>query len=608
VLTTAIYGNHGLDGKPSLSETDSLASVLQTCQNGRVKLNRAVYILVALQWLTLAESVASPLPGTRLSYWVLSTRTEAAPPFAAVDFIYGPKEQGGHADCRPSNHGQWWQLEIRANPEAATPALCVIRGLTAADPLARPEPLPFVRYQLRIPETGEALEYVEMHSGSALLPPWVDFERQFIPVAAQASRRPGEFPATCLLLGQVLSLQHVGHDAAWTAWSDVKRLALDRELLVGTGRNFKDVEGRRLPQTGQSRDYSYTNFTAADYRTMLEAGMNLFEVAPEQEQWVRAEPVFYLRSAAGTPPLRYPADLYRANYLGAAMFIDEPASIMTWDKYVVGVLTHFSDAAELIEQRTRAAFESEARYSGRNWLEAQLRDAGVNLGDLRLAQKELPVWETHYDTAFYEMKGGGSGIVHEGRYQLSQFDDLVARLTGEKRPHTTQEMLRWYYAFLRGGSRPFGKFWGTAIYGQCDPVIAPGAFTTAYDMGARYFWFWTSDRGHHVPWPEQLALARALKQYAQGHPRPSIYAARPKADRVILLPNGYFATYANPAWQRCLDQEGKSEESRKYHRLMGRLVKAVQECSRRGEDFDIAVDDGRPVKGYRRVVKLSAEE
>ncbi len=585
---------------------DLLASDIQWWQKGGVKLKQLVHISVgSLPILLVAASFAAPAPGTRLSYRVLSARSETPPPFVAVDFIYGPKEPTGHRHQGVPSYGQWWQLEIRTNADAGTLPQCVVRGLTSTDPLARGPKLSFHRYQLRIPETGEALEYVDVHSGAALLPAWVDFEKHFLPSPAAASHRQDGAPQTCTFLGHVLSLHQVGRDSAWTDWPDVKRLEFDREVLVGTGRNFKDAEGRRLPQTPQPRNYTYTNFTAADYRTMIEAGMNLFTVAPEQEQWVRTEPVFYLRSPQGNPPLHYPADLYRANYLGPAMFMDEPAAILTWDKYAGDVLTYFTDAAVLIEKRARATYESEHPHYGRYWLEQQWRSLGVNLGDLRLAQIELPVWETYYDTAFYEMKGGGSGIVHEGRYQLNEFDDLMARFTGEKRRHTVREMLQWHYAFLRGGTRPFGKFWGTAIYGQCDPAIAPEAFTTAYDMGARYFWFWTSDHGHHVPWPEQLALARALKTYAREHPRPSIYAPRPKTDKVILLPDGYFATYADPGCLHFLDKEGRNEASQTSQRLLRRTFNAVRECFRKGEDFDIAVDDGRPVKGYRRVVKLS---
>jgi hypothetical protein len=568
----------------------------------------ACLVLCLLLIVTTRESGAAPAPGTRLSFRILSARAEVAPPFAALDFVYGPKEQTGRKGQGVPKQGQWWQLEIRANAEAGTLPLCLVRGLTTADPLSGHGKLQFARYQLRIPETGEVFEYVDVHSGLALLPAWADFEKHFVPSPAPASHRQDGAPETCEFLGHVLSLHHVGHDGAWTPWFDAKRLTLDREMLVGTGRNFKDAEGRRLPQTAQSRDYTYTNFCAADYQAMFEAGMNLFTIAPEQEQWVRTEPVFYLRTPTGTPPLRYPADLYRANYLGAGMFIDEPASVLTWDKYAAGVVTHFSDAAALVEQRTRATVESECPYYSQYWLERLLTGQGVNFGGMRLAQVELPVWETYYDTAFYEMKGGGSGIVHEGRYQLKEFDDMMARLGGEKRHHSAREMLQWHYAFLRGGSRPFGKFWGTAIYGQCDPALAPEAFATAYDMGARYFWFWTSDHGHHVPWPEQLALSRGLRQYAGEHPRASIYAPKPKTDKAIALPNGYFATYANPSLLRCLDNEGKSEESQKYHLLMGRLVKAVDECFRRGEDFDITVDDGRPIRVYRHVMKLSEKE
>ena len=212
-----------------------------------MKLKEPVSLAIALvSILPVAGSLATPAPGTRLSFRMLSTRTEAAPPVAAVDFLYGPKEQmGPHGSGTPKS-GQWWQLEIRTNADGATPPLCTVRGLTSTDPLAGREKPRFARYQLRIPETGEAVEYVDAHSGSALLPPWVDFEKHFIPSPAEASRRQGGAPETCAFLGHVLSLHHIRQDAAWTAWSDAKRLVLDREVLVGTGRNFKDVEGRRV--------------------------------------------------------------------------------------------------------------------------------------------------------------------------------------------------------------------------------------------------------------------------------------------------------------------------------------------------------------------------
>jgi hypothetical protein len=34
----------------------------------------------------------------------------------------------------------------------------------------------------------------------------------------------------------------------------------------------------------------------------------------------------------------------------------------------------------------------------------------------------------------------------------------------------------------------------------------------------------------------------------------------------------------------------------------------VQECFERGEDFDITVDYGRPIKGCRRMVRLAEKE
>lgn len=549
--------------------------------------------------LLAAHCSGAPETGSRLHYRVLSANSEVAPPFAAVDFVYGPEEKfDGH-------NFRWWQIELRAQAGQTNTPLCIVRCLTSGNPLeGTREGLQIARYQLQIPETGEALEYVEIHSGQALLPSWENFQKYFLPHAASFTQRQNSAPETCEFLGQILTLQNVQADS-WPVWPNVKRLELDREVLVGTGRNFKDQEGKRLSQTPKPQDYTYINFKAEDYRTMIDAGMNLFTIAPDQEQWVRDEPVFYLCPEVRKPPLNYPANLYRPNFLGAGMFMDEPASILTWDKYASGLMSHFSDVAAVLETRTRATFQSSDLYYGCHGLEKQLIDLGVNLGDMRLAQTELPVWETQYDRTFYLMKGGGSGIVHEGRYQLDDFNRQVSRFTGKDPHYTAHQMLQYYYSFLRGGTRPFGKYWGTAIYGQCDPKIAPEAFTLAYDMGARYFWFWTSDHGHHVPWAEQVELSRMLKQHARQHPRPSIFATSRKHGIVIAVPNGCFLSFGSLSGLRGIEQDGKNAASQSYHRLMQHALEAVDDCFQRGQDFDITVADGHRIEGYKRIIKIT---
>jgi hypothetical protein len=330
--------------------------------------------------------------------------------------------------------------------------------------------------------------------------------------------------------------------------------------------------------------------------------MNMFAVNPTHEQWVRSEPVFYLRDAAGVPALRYPADLYRANYRGPVMFVDEPADRVLDQEELRRAGRFASDFSTLIELWTRTSYLS-ADYYGVWRLEAALRSRGVNFGDMRLTQSDYPTWDSYAEAAYYEMKGGVSGIVQEGRYNAASFDAQVLAATGLKWHWSALQLLKFNYSMMRGGARRFGGFWGASIYGQCDPAIAPLALTTAYDMGARYFWFWTSDHAHHLPWNEQMSLARALQEYAAKHPRPSIYAPAPERDAVIAIQNGYLLCLGDFQWNAGPDLE-RRQAGEKYRRVLTRALTAVHECLDRGQDFDIAVDDGRRLEGYRRVIKI----
>lgn len=541
----------------------------------------------------LASSAWSAAPvGNHARFLTLTCKPKTAPPFLIVDFTYGPTEE---IDGQPA---QWWQVEPRTQPEA--PPLYTLQALTSRDPLAGTgEPLRFHRYILHLPETGETLEYRNVHTGRALLPGWKDFERHFVPVPAKGARRPNGLPETCGYLGHVLTLKHIGHNVPFKPLENVKVLELDPELLVGTSRNFRDDECRRLPQTPERQNYNYIPFVKDEYPVMIEAGINLFIVSPEQELWVRGEPVFYIRPVVGKPSMTWPADFHRSNFYGPQMFMDEPSVITVGDELIHRTLWYFSDAAALFERRVREGY-----LPGRIGNEL-MRVA--NMGDLRL-ESDYPVWETYYDTTFYQMVGGAAGVVHEGRYQFEEFDQKVGKWLSSPRKHTAEEQLRYHYAFLRGGTRPFNRTWGTAIYGQCDPTISPLAMTLAYDMGARYIWFWTSDHDHHMPWPEQLELARTLKAHAAAHPRRSIYAPQPVLDLVITIPYGYFLSLEHLWWVRELDEEGKNEASRRFRRLMERAHREIELALERGDDFDVSVDDGREIAGYRRVIRISDAE
>ena len=60
----------------------------------------------------------------------------------------------------------------------------------------------------------------------------------------------------------------------------------------------------------------------------------------------------------------------------------------------------------------------------------------------------------------------------------------------------------------------------------------------------------------------------------------------------------------NSWWVRVLDQEGQNDAAVKYRRLIQRALQATHYCFERGRSFDIVVDDGRPISGYRRSLRL----
>ncbi len=545
---------------------------------------RSILILLLCSWSTFAA--IEPSSGTAAHYVVSSGMTDYNAPFSDVDVLYGPLEKVNRATAR------WEQFTIRNS----TNPLCTVRFLVPQNSHHK-----ILRYQVLI--NTNATEYRDVNTGTALLPDWDQFEHYFLPQPARATAFMEGVPRSCTLLGHFLSLHTNVHGAAWQQWPNVKILDLNREVLVGTGRNAKDAEGHRLPQKPEKHEYTYVEFKADDYRTMIDAGINLFLVAPPQEKWVRDEPVFYLRPPDGAPALSFPADIYRANYLGFTMFMDEPAVLTVFDSKVQHVARSYDDMAQLVEMRTQATYLAAHPY-GERCLENMFKNMGVNFGDMNLLQADFPAWETRLEYGFYEMRGGCNGIVHEGRYNVDSFNNELKTATGKNWNFSADALFKIHFALLRGAAAPFHKFWGTSIYGQCDPMLAPTALTTAYDMGARYFWFWTSDHDHHVPWPEQLALSRTLKEHVSQHTRQSIYKRSPTRDVAIALPDGLCFPFDRFDWVEAPTPQLKANQFAHLQAVRLHTLAAINQCLKRHEDFDITIDDGRRIDGYRRVIRI----
>ncbi len=561
---------------------------------------------LSVRWSLFVAAVVFSVVGTLSAetspwlcghYRVLTGQERKAPPFEAVEICVGDKAEDG----------TWpWQIDVYATDAADAQPLMQLRANTSHPPFDDfGKPLTFDRYILRIPALNETIEYRNIHTGKALLPTWGEFTRHFIPHPVRNTGRQKDVPNSCEYLGHILSLRNVSKKDL-PAWDNAVVLKLDPELLIGTGRTFKDKEGHRLPQQPQRQNYTYIPWTKEDYVAMIEAGHNYFALTPDIVGYLHTQPVFY-RSGASA---QYPADLYRSNMVGPAMFIDEPTCIMTGDKQVINLLHYFTDAAALVTKRVR----TESQRTMYHFESVLSKD--VNFGDMRLAQPDFASWETRYETAFYQLAGGTAGIVHEGRYQLGEFNENLKASTGLDRPMTAEQMFRYYYAFLRGAARHFDKDWGTSIYGQADPKITPLAIDMAYDMGARYVWYWTSDHDHHMPFPEQLDLTRSLKKHMAAKPRPSIRATRPTLDKAIVVPYGYIIALESPTnrknawdlwWVREMDADGKNDVSQRYFRLRKAVLEEVFKSLDAKEDFDILHDDGREITGYRQIIRLKAE-
>ena len=471
------------------------------------------------------------------------------------------------------------------------------------------------RYILQIGD-DTPLEFRDRFTGEPVLPGLGAWQYLF-PRSVDKTVQSNFFPQTVKYLGHTYRLARISDSTESDAPPDTELLSLRPDALIGPPSNTRQVDETRRYDLS---DYELKPLTEADYDEMIAAGINCVRVDTEQVEWVRNRNVFYWGIDAAT--LGYPECLYRSNYLGPALFMDEPA-VCTRDHVLRPKLEE--DSAFRKAVTPQLAFEAfqdyfhTAKYDGAptrlcKGLEAH---PDVDLGDMQFLQENLYTWETIISSAVYQLSEGNTespaAIVFEppGRVGTMRTLPEMNMTYGCQLPiDNPKNLASILYGFLRGAARQTDKNWGMSIYGQVHRADAFWLQTHAYDLGARHFHYWDNYQLACVPYGEVLALSRNLSAHVESHPHRKLDALRKAAEIVILLPPGYNLGHVEMGRGNLwgvgeLNLERPNREGIKYRTVMHNFFTEIERAIRLGIAFDLIWDlEGFTLSDYREIVRI----
>lgn len=447
------------------------------------------------------------------------------------------------------------------------------------------------RYIFRQEDTT-AIEYIDSHANKPLLPRY-DFYEALLPIPFDQSARDGKWLSSGDYLGQAITLVAAGTDAELSDIGPITPIAYDTDLLFGPICGIREVDEKRL----SDGKYTFRPTTPQEWEEMVAVGYNITRLINSSDKWLWDKPVFFHRELLGDAP--FPEAFYRSNYLGVWMFVDEPAVLV---HSVDGAMTP-EDAGNVLRKRTFTYHKHPTSYP--KWIMSGLANFNIKTGAWAPMDGDVPTWETYHELAFYEMEGGSIGVIHEGRYRLQDYRQWTANLLGSQVELTPTELLVLHYAFLRGAARCFDGDWGTSIYGQAEPELGELAVKLAYDMGAHWIFTGTGGMEHHTPYKEQIALAKALREHQQLHPRPDRRSLVRQATVAVALPYGYdldfFSMWRNNRFR--LDK--KNASGARYGDVLAAAFWQGVFLARKGIAFDFVIDTPQVEKaGYEQIVRV----
>jgi len=451
-------------------------------------------MIVALTGIDSAARAESPSVPDKAYYVFQSSGEDDKLRFRRMTLeITGHESRGGH-------NLTWWQMTVETFDEQRFG----VRLLSEGVPMTRAAELGHVRQYLYHDFNDKVFDYRHATTGEALLPV-MRFEDGFLPGKSYDCSYLRGFASAGTLLGHVIIRVDPFPGCKSVSFADAKVLNLRADLLMSP----QTSPCYDLDESRQGGDrYRWRECTRAETRELIDAGINLHNISSPDHFWLIEEPVFF----RGQPS--FPDYFYRSNFYPGRMYIDEPSIRFGWNEHVPGRHLHSPEQmAAALRQRVRDHYSSEDR-------DVPLADED---GALDLHYDNFNSWDTHYFSTWQTLAAGAPALIYEGRYRRRGYGWHPTIHFGSEGLEglTFNDQLRFIHAFLRGGARAHRGNWGTSLYHEGRQELYPQAFTTAYDMGARYLWFWVHypEQGTGIGFPEVRKYARIVKDHAANHPR-----------------------------------------------------------------------------------------
>ena len=577
--------------------------------NIRIIVGAVLFVFTVNAAIGKTNSDQAPLgkPGTVAEYRLNSNN--AIPKSNVKTFIlsFGPLEE------REGVINQWLQLHsLKANGDCFT-AWILTRNFPPTN--IKKARKAIARYILKEGDR-DALEFRHRFTGEVVLPILGTWPYLF-PQPNERNSPENLFSPTMRYLGKQYQFvrSDVSKDIPNPPQANVLELLPDAMIGVPHNTRLKD-DTRRYDDS----DYETIRLTKTDYDEMIEAGMNCFRADPEQTGWLENRNVFYW--GIGGKEIRYPEILYRSNYLGPILFLDEPA-VCTRDHVIRPRLREDQEFRKSITpqicfEKFQTYFDEANNQKNPTVLLRNLvARPDVDTGEMNFLQQNLYTWETMVSTALYQLadkkNGPPSAIVFEPpgrvgtRRTLPEMNMVYRCQIPVDRPNHLTGII---YGFLRGAARSTDKTWGTSIYGSVDRSDAFWFFTHAYDLGAQFFFCWDTHRLACVPHNECLALARGLRNHIENRPYRDLHKLKRAAETAILLPAGYNLGHVHLGKGNLwgigeLNLERINRKGIKYRTVMGNFFTEIERCLRLGTAFDLFWDlETFQASGYREIVRV----